>query len=184
MRLGINWPLHAQTGDPMNAATRVKDKEPGARTYKEIEPLDEADAQLVNAAQRCLVAALDHSRAPKIMLLADGQPSDEAPVLAIPPAALKAVARVLGLMGERKPLMLIPRDHELTTQEVANMLNVSRPFVIKEIEQGRLKCHMVGSHRRISYEEMVRYSDAMRADQEQALKELADEAQQLGMGYR
>lgn len=87
-------------------------------------------------------------------------------------------------MGERKPLMLIPRNHELTTQEVANMLNVSRPFVIKEIEQGRLKCHMVGSHRRIAYEEMIRYGDAMRADQEHALKELAEEAQQLGMGYR
>ena len=167
----------------MNAATPVKERELGARTYKEIEPLGEDDAQLVNTAQRCLMAALDHSRAQKIMLLADGEPTESAPVLVIPLAALKVVARVLGLMGERKPLMLIPRDHELTTQEVANMLNVSRPFVIKEIEEGNLKCHMVGSHRRIPYEEMVRYRDEMKADQEQALKELADEAQELGMGY-
>ena len=167
----------------MNAATPAKERELAARTCKEIEPLDEEDAQLVNAAQRCLMAALDHSRAQKIMLLADGESTATAPVIVIPPKALRVMARVLGLMGERKPLMLIPRDHELTTQEVANMLNVSRPFIIKEIEEGNLKCHMVGSHRRIPYEEMVRYRDALRTDQEQALKELADEAQQLGMGY-
>lgn len=167
----------------MNATTPVKERELGTRTYKEIEPLGEDDAQLVNAAQRCLMAALDHSRAQKIMLLADDGPTAESPVIVIPPAALKVVARVLGLMGERKPLMLVPRDHELTTQEVAKMLNVSRPFVIKEIEAGNLKCRMVGSHRRIPYEEMVRYRDAMKADHAQALKELADEAQELNMGY-
>lgn len=167
----------------MNATNPIQEKELGARAYKEIEPLGEDDAQLVNAAQRCLMSALDHSRAQKIMLLADGKSPQNTPVIEIPPAALRVVARVLSLMGERKPLMIIPRDHELTTQEVANMLNVSRPFIIKEIEEGHLKCHMVGSHRRISYDEMIRYRDEMKADQEQALKELVDEAQKLGMGY-
>ena len=90
---------------------------------------------------------------------------------------------MLGLMAERKPLMLMPRNHELTTQEAANMLNVSRPFLIKEIEAQNLKCHMVGSHRRIAYEEVVRYRDAMKAEQEDALQQLADDAQELGMGY-
>jgi len=169
-------------------AAPVKEKEFGARAtraLKEIEPLGENDAQLVNTAQRCLMAALDHSRAHRIVLLADGESKADAdsPVLEIPPAALKVVARVLGMMGERKPLLLIPRDHELTTQEVAIMLHVSRPFIIKEIEDGRLACHMVGSHRRIAYAEYMRYRDAMKADQRQALRELAEEAQELGMGY-
>lgn len=167
----------------MNATTTAKDGKLGARPYKEIEPLDEDDAQLVNAAQRCLMAALDHSRAQRIQLLADGEPAATDPVITIPPAALRVVARVLSLMGERKPLVLIPRDHELTTQEVAALLNVSRPFVIKEIEDGRLQCRMVGSHRRIAYEEMARYRDEMKAERERALNELAEEAQDLGMGY-
>jgi excisionase family DNA binding protein len=170
--------------EEMNAATPLKERELGARTYKEIEPLDENDAQLVNAAQRCFMMALDHSRAQKIMLLADGKPNESHPVIELPPAALRVVARVLGLMGERKPLVLIPRNHELSTQEVANMLNVSRPFVVKEIEEGRLQCHMVGSHRRVSYEDFVRYREAMRADQEQAMRELAQDAQELGLGYK
>lgn len=168
----------------MTTATPHKEREIGPRTYRDIEPLDEGDAQLVTAAQRCLMAALDHSRAQKIQLLSDGQPDANDPVIEIPPAALRVVARVLGLMGERKPLMLMPRNHELTTQEAANMLNVSRPFLIKEIEAQNLKCHMVGSHRRIAYEEVVRYRDAMRSDQEDALQQLADDAQTLGMGYK
>lgn len=167
----------------MNAVTPRKKMGIALRTYKDIEPLDEGDAQLVSTAQRCLMAALDHSRAQKIMLLADGEHGANGPVIDIPPAALRVVARVLGLMGERKPIMLMPRNHALTTQEAANMLNVSRPFLIKEIEAQNLQCHMVGSHRRIPYEEVIRYRDAMQADQEDALAQLASEAQKLDMGY-
>ena len=170
----------------MNASAPPKDRESGTgvRAYKEIEPLGERDADLVNAAQRCLMTALDHSHAGKIMLLADdGSLDGRGPVLELPPAALRVIARVLGMMGERKPLILIPRDHELTTQEAASMLRVSRPFVIKEIEANRLACHRVGSHRRIAYTEVIRYRDAMKADQQQALKALAEEAQDLGLGY-
>lgn len=166
----------------MTTAAPAQDREMGSRAFKEIEPLDEGDAQLVSAAQRCLLASLDHSRAQKIRLQEHGA-KEHAPVIELPPTALRVVARLLGLMGERKPLMLVPRDHELTTQEAANMLNVSRPFLIKEIEASRLKCHMVGSHRRIPYEEVIRYRDALRSDQESALQALADESQELGMGY-
>jgi excisionase family DNA binding protein len=168
----------------MPAATPMMERELGARPYKEIEPLNEEDAQLVNAAQRCLMTALDHSRAQKVVLIAEDDGKEREPVtLSLPPIALRVMARVLALMGERKPLMLVPRDHELTTQEVANMLNVSRPFVIKEIEAQRLKCHMVGSHRRIAYEDALRYKDDIRKAQEIALQDLVDDAQELGLGY-
>jgi excisionase family DNA binding protein len=162
----------------------MMEREFGARSYKEIEPLNEKDAQLVTAAQRCLMTALDHSRAQKVVLIAEEDGQQGEPVtLSLPPAALRVMARVLALMGERKPLMLVPRNHELTTQEAANMLNVSRPFIIKEIEAQRLKCHMVGSHRRIAYEEALRYKDEMKKAQEAALQDLVDEAQELGLGY-
>jgi excisionase family DNA binding protein len=167
----------------MTAAAPAKDRETETRPLKDVEPLNEADAQLVNAAQRCIMAALDHSRAQKIVLRPKGEAEGNAPVLELPPDALKVIARVLGLMGERKPFALIPRNHEMTTQEVANLLNVSRPFVIKEIEAGRLTCHMVGTHRRVAYEEAARYRDEMAAKQDAALQDLADQAQALGLGY-
>jgi excisionase family DNA binding protein len=167
----------------MTAAAPAKDREIETRPLKDVEPLNEEDAQLVNAARRCIMGALDHSRAPKIVLRAKGEAEGSAPVLELPPDALKVIARVLALMGERKPFALIPRNHEMTTQEVAHLLNVSRPFVIKEIEAGRLACHLVGTHRRIAYEEAVRYRNEMAAKQDAALQELADQAQELGLGY-
>jgi len=165
----------------MASATVIKERELTSRSYKEIEPLDQKDAQLVSAAQRCLEAALDHSRASKIKLKLNGQADGEGPTIELPPVALRVVARLLGLMGERKPLLLIPKKHELTTQEVANMLNVSRPFIVKEIENNRLECHMVGTHRRIAYGEVVRYRNQLKAEQEKALQDLSDQAQELGI---
>lgn len=153
------------------------------RTNKEIPPLSERDAQLVNVARRCLLKALDHSRAEHIILKSD-KPGDGSVELKLPPAALRVMARVLTLMGERKPLFLMPRDHELTTQEVANMLGVSRPFVVKAIKEEKLSCRMVGSHRRVPYEEAARFRDQLRSAQDAALQALADEAQEQGLGYK
>lgn len=153
--------------------TEVKDRQVGSRKFKEIEPLDEHDAQLVNAARRCLITALDHSRAEKIALkVIDGEHLDEIPLIELPPAAIRVVAKMLEMLGERKPLVVVPRDHQLTTQDAANMLNVSRPFVVKEIEEGRLPFHMVGSHRRIAYLDLLKYRDGMKTSREKALQEL------------
>jgi excisionase family DNA binding protein len=56
--------------------------------------------------------------------------------------------------------MLTPKNHELNTQDAAALLNVSRRFVIKEFEAGRLRCRKVGRHRRIELEELRRYQAA------------------------
>lgn len=60
-------------------------------------------------------------------------------------------------MAKREPMLLMPQKHELTTQDAANFLNVSRPFVVKEIEAGNLACRLVGAHRRIEFQELRRY---------------------------
>jgi excisionase family DNA binding protein len=106
-----------------------------------------------------------------------------APVLEVPPQALRFFAEMLGMMAQRRPVMLVPQNHELTTQDAAALLNVSRPFVIKEIEAGRLRCRKVGRHRRIEFEELRRYQAAQRAQSEEALQKLADLSQELGLGY-
>jgi hypothetical protein len=81
------------------------------------------DAELAKEAERCIMMALDHSRAP---------------TSALSPQALRAVADLLGLLGRQQPVMLMPQKRELSTQEVAGFLNVSLPFVIKQIEAGKL----------------------------------------------
>lgn len=144
--------------------------------------LTAAEAELAKAAQRCIMAALDHSKAPAIALLDEDNQQAE-PAIRLPPKALRMIAQVLGAMGERRPIAFVPQKHELTTVDAAHLLNVSRPFVIKEIEAGRLKHHKVGSHRRIAYDDLVAYKQAMREGQRQALQTLADDAQELGLGY-
>ena len=89
-------------------------------------------------AHQCLVAALDHSKAEHIEINLDlneeGVAGHASPVLKLSPRALRFFADVLGQRVKREPMLLLPQKHELTTQEAANFLNVSRPFVIKEIE--------------------------------------------------
>lgn len=149
-----------------------------------LEPVNNPhDAELAKAAQRCIMAALDHSRAPKIVLVEENNDVANAPTLELPPQALRAVANLLGLMAQQQPIVLIPQKHEFSTQEAANFLNVSRPFVIKEIENGQLHCRKVGRHRRVEFDELMRYQKALRDKSQTALKQLSDLSQDLGLGY-
>lgn len=142
--------------------------------------LSPEEADLARIAQRCIMATLDHSRAHRIMLL-DESEAGKPPVLELPPKALRFFAEMLGAMSEQKVITLVPQKHELTTQEAAAFLNVSRPFVIKEIEFGKLVCRKVGRHRRIEFAELARYQQAAREASEKALQDLADMDQALGL---
>ena len=72
------------------------------------------------------------------------------------------------------------QNFQLTTQEAAAFLNVSPPFVIKEIEASRLACRLVNRHRRIEFEELLRYQSAQKQRSEDALKKLSKLSQEMG----
>lgn len=135
---------------------------------------------MARVAQRCIMASLDHSRAAAITLITD---MGEQPAIELPPAALKLIGQLLGAMSEGRPVSLVPAHQELTTVEAANFLNVSRPFVIKEIDAGNLPYRMVGTHRRVAFEDLVNYARRMRGRQEAALERLADNSRELGLDY-
>lgn len=143
--------------------------------------LDEHDAALAQAAQRCLMAALDHSRAATVRLVAEGKGLKGTPSVELPPKALRLVADMLGMMAQRQPVMLLPQKMELSTQDAAAFLNVSRPFVVKQIDEGRLPCRKVGRHRRILFDDLLAYQQALQQQTGSALQELADQAQALGL---
>lgn len=151
------------------------------RPNKALQPLmSEEDQEMARAAQKCIMEAIDRSKATTIRLIADG---GDSPAVDLPPAALRVIGEVLGLMSQGKPFTLMPADHELSTVEAANFLNVSRPFLIREIEAGRLACRKVGTHRRIAFSDLEAYSLRMRSDQEAALDEMARNADELGLDY-
>ncbi|MFA7624964.1 MAG: helix-turn-helix domain-containing protein [Pusillimonas sp.] len=142
--------------------------------------LNPKDQEMARAAQRCIVAALDHSHAATITLTTD---TGERPTVELPPAALKLIGQLLGAMSQGRPITLMPTEQEFSTVEAANFLNVSRPFVIKEIEAGRLAHRKVGSHRRIAFDDLLEYAQQMRARQANALERMAENARELGLDY-
>ena len=80
-------------------------------------------------------------------------------------------------------MTLIPQHAELTTQQAADFLNVSRPFFVKLLEEGKLPFHKVGSHRRIYFRDLVAYKEQNINERRQAMDELAAQAQELKLGY-
>ena len=86
-----------------------------------LEPVaSERDAELAEAAQSCpMAAALDHSRAQHLALVDQNGTMTDAPVLDLPPMALRFFADMLGMMAQQRPVMLVPQNHELTTHEAA-----------------------------------------------------------------
>ena len=152
-----------------------------------LDPASQVEAEMAAVAHHCLVAALDHSKADHIDVIldidAEGDARHETPVLRLPPRALRFFADVLRQMAKREPMLLVPQKHELTTQEAANFLNVSRPFVIKEIEANRLKCRKVNRHRRIEFEELRRYQAEQQKQSEHALQDVTKLSEELGLAF-
>jgi len=143
-------------------------------------PLNEVETEMVKSAERIIMAALDHSRAATITIQSD---DGSTPSVQVPPQVLRVLGQALGLMARHQAIMLVPEKQEFSTVEAANFLNVSRPFVIKEIEAGRIKHRLVGTHRRILFLDLMSYAKAMRTKQQEALDEMADNARKLGLEY-
>jgi excisionase family DNA binding protein len=89
------------------------------------------------------------------------------------------IRRLLIDLAQNRPVSVIPHDHELTTYEAADFLNVSRGYVLKLIKEGKLPHRMVGTHRRILLEDLIGFKDAMQAESDRAMDELARINQEL-----
>ena len=142
------------------------------------------DLELAKAAQRCIVSSLDHSKAINIAIVEDGVERLEAsPLLKLPPKVLRLFADMLGALAQGQAVTVVPKEMSMTTQEAAMYLNVSRPYLVRLLEEGRIAFHKVGTHRRIRFEDIVKYREERQNRSKAALQALADQAQELNMGY-
>ena len=103
--------------------------------------------------------------------------------VAIPAEAFHLLVRVLTHMANGDAVSVVPVHAELTTQQAAELLNVSRPHVIKLLDQGDIPHRKVGSHRRVALTDLLAYRDKDQARRKGLLDELTREAQELGLGY-
>ena len=109
--------------------------------------------------------------------------ADQDRPLELPAGAVALLMDILEAMAAGRGVTLIPENAELTTVQAADVLNVSRPFLIKLLEDNVLPHRKVGKHRRVRMEDVMAYKAKIDRERESVLDQLAREAQELGMGY-
>jgi len=103
--------------------------------------------------------------------------------ITIPKKALSLLITILSNMSEGKSITIIPTDSEVSTQQAADMLNVSRPHLVKLLENNTIPFKKVGSHRRILLRDLVTFEKSLQRTREEKLKFLSEQAQDLNLGY-
>ena len=121
-------------------------------------------------------------------LIREGQPlrltpEKRGPAIEFPAVAVSLLVRLLKDLAAGHAVTIIPVHALLTTQQAADILGVSRPHVIKLLEEKRMPHTTVGAHRRIRFEDLAAYRQTVEAERKVALDELARQAQELDLGY-
>ena len=143
-------------------------------------PLNAADAAIARIAGRELAPFAETKRPLKLRVRESGQ---EHPI-ELPAGAVALLLDVLGALASGRGVNLIPENAELTTVEAADILNVSRPFLIKLLDEGTIPHRKVGRHRRIRIEDLMDYKRKDDDAREAVLDQLVDDAQEQDLGYR
>lgn len=104
-------------------------------------------------------------------------------ILALPLPALRLLHAILKEMAQGNAITLLPANVMLTTQEAADILSVSRPFLVGLLEAGKIPYQRLGSHRRILFKDLMAFKEKTDAAREEAFRQLTEEAQELDMGY-
>jgi excisionase family DNA binding protein len=101
----------------------------------------------------------------------------------IPKAAIDLLFTIVSNMAEGRSVTLVPSGEEISTQQAADVLNVSRPHVVKLLEQGDIPYKKTASHRKILLKDVMMYDAKLRRQRNKSLKLLAEQAQDLKFGY-
>lgn len=105
----------------------------------------------------------------------------EVTTLDVPPSAVHLIRAMLKEMGSGKALTLVADDAEITTKQAADLLHVSRPYLVGMIEKGELPARMVGKQRRLPLKDVLAFKKDNEAKRRDSLRELAALDQELGL---
>src|SRR3989454_7217361 len=138
----------------------------------------EAEATTAKEASRVLAARMREDEPLELRISDDPSPEG---TFNLPASALRLLVRILEEMARGNAVTLIPVHAELTTQEAADMLNISRPSLIQILDEGKIEFRRVGTHRRVRFEGLMAYKRRADADRRAALAELVAYDQELGI---
>jgi excisionase family DNA binding protein len=137
----------------------------------------QTEAKQAEETSRVLSSRL-RSKSP-LRLRVVGAPEDETVV--IPASAVKMLVGILDEMGRGNTVKVIPVHAELTTQEAADMLSISRPSLIQLLDEGKVEYRKIGTHRRVRFESLIAYKRRVHGERLAALNELAAYDQEIGI---
>jgi excisionase family DNA binding protein len=137
----------------------------------------EADAALAKETGRVLASRLGGDNLVRLQVMGGGSRAS----VKLPAAAARLLVRILDEMARGNAVTLIPVHAELTTQEAADMLGISRPSLIRLLDEGKVEYRRVGTHRRVRFDALMKHKRQADAARRAALAELAAYDQELGI---
>ncbi|MDJ0732846.1 MAG: helix-turn-helix domain-containing protein [Nostocaceae cyanobacterium] len=141
----------------------------------------EEDTTLAKKSSQTLASYVRDNDAYRTIVVQDNAISE---TVTIPAVAFHLLVDILTQMAQGNAVTLIPVHAELTTQEAADILNVSRPYLVGLLESGEIPYRKVGTRRRVRYQDLLDYKNKIDTLRMQALDELTAQAQELDMGYK
>jgi excisionase family DNA binding protein len=141
----------------------------------------EADALLARESSRRLAARkLGQQTSICIQVQDDGE---QAETITVPASALRLFLHLLTEMSQGHTVALVPTHTELTTQQAADLLNISRPYMAKLLDEGKIPGRTVGKYRRVRFDDLMNFKRKDDDARAKILDQLTAEAQEVGMGY-
>ena len=144
--------------------------------------LSDTDVELLAQASRIMSEALDRHQAHRISLVEQQADGSDSARLEVPPATLRLLSQILALMARQQTFVLYPESSELTTKQAAEVLGVSRPFLIRVLEAGEIPYRKVGRHRRVLMKDVLLHKQSNQVKRRAALDELVRTSEEMG-GY-
>jgi excisionase family DNA binding protein len=102
-------------------------------------------------------------------------------VVPLPARAVQLIIDFLAAMADRKPVLVVPHEAELTTKQAADFLNVSRPYLVGLLDKGEIEHRVVGTHRRILVADLMAYKRKSDEARRAAIARMVAESQKLGL---
>lgn len=147
------------------------------KVLEQIRKPSKLDQKIAGESYNVLASIIEqlNSRQPEIEI------EETSEKIKIPLSALKLLGDILKAMGQGKLISLVPVAAEVTTQAAAEMLGCSRPHLVKLLEDGNIAFTKVGRHRRIKFDDIMKYRKQMKGQQKQNIIDIMNSDEETGL---